>query len=351
MPRPFLLSKAVLLGAGCSCYLVLAGCSKDTVIPTRPERQGFAVSSVTASVNRANYSGPCPGNFEFSANITANDSGVVVYRWERSDGLNGPLTIAMFSAAGTQTVTSSWSTEGHGSFWQRLHVLAPNEVVSGEAAFTNQCGTTITATAYVAPLSNGSTCPGTYDFTANITADAPAYVSYRWEGSDGQIGPWLSLGLQEGNPTTVTMSRVMIQNGTFWERVHILAPVSNQSSPVDVYSTKANFENYCSGFAATATVWASDGACRDVIDFWADITTTGQGTVTYRWERSDGEMGPTETLEFTAAGTQTVTTSSQSPTGGAFSERVHILSPNDKLSNEAIGEPNWDSCCWGCDPW
>jgi hypothetical protein len=38
----------------------------------------------------------------------------------------------------------------------------------------------------------------------------------------------------------------------------------------------------------------------------ADITTNGAGTVTYQWTRSDGATGPTESLDFAAAGTKSV---------------------------------------------
>jgi hypothetical protein len=336
---------AAILSAGCLFGLVAMGCSKDKILQPDHDSRAFAVSSVVTKVNRADYSGPCPGTFDFSAQITATDSGVVVYRWERSDGWQSPLALVEFTSAGDQTITSSWSPDTHGSFWQRMHVLSPNEILSGQASFTNQCGTTVTARATV--VRNGTTCPGTYDFTATIAADAPVNLTYRWEGSDGTLGPWGSLGLA-GPPVTVTMSRVMTQNGTFSERVHILAPAQGDSPALDMYSTAASFENHCSGFSATAVASASDGACTDIIEFTANIWTTDQGTVTYRWERSDGQLGPTENLEFGAAGTKTVTTSSPSPTGGAFSEHIHILVPNDVYSNDAVGEPYWDACCWGC---
>jgi len=68
------------------------------------------------------------------------------------------------------------------------------------------------------------------------------------------------------------------------------------------------------------------------------------GTVTYRWERSDGSTGPTESITFAEIPSQTVTRSWTlgSSSGGCGSEthysgwqRVHILTPNDTFSNKA----------------
>ena len=76
----------------------------------------------------------------------------------------------------------------------------------------------------------------------------------------------------------------------------------------------------------------SPGPCPEIL--YADITTNGAGTVTYRWE-SAGGGGYSYTFgeSFTFAGTRRVTLfqdMSALPTG---MYRIHILSPNDLISN------------------
>jgi hypothetical protein len=97
------------------------------------------VVSVVASVTPDSYSGACPGNFNFSANITMNGAETVVYRWERSDGITKPSVTITFSSAGTQTVTDQWAPTPLGASWERVHVIAPNDLTSNQATFTNSC--------------------------------------------------------------------------------------------------------------------------------------------------------------------------------------------------------------------
>jgi hypothetical protein len=63
----------------------------------------------------------------------------------------------------------------------------------------------------------------------------------------------------------------------------------------------------------------------------------GPGTVTYRWERSDGQVKPSQSLVFAAAGSRTVTDQWSSvpisTTNGW--QLVRVGSPNEVLSNQA----------------
>lgn len=74
-------------------------------------------------------------------------------------------------------------------------------------------------------------------------------------------------------------------------------------------------------------------------NFSATITTNAAGTVTYKWERSDGAIASEKTEVFSEAGSKTVSTtwtltrtSGQTYNGW---QRVKILSPNSITSNEA----------------
>lgn len=79
------------------------------------------------------------------------------------------------------------------------------------------------------------------------------------------------------------------------------------------------------------------GACPATFNFTGTITMNGPGTVTYRWERSDGTTKPSQTLTFTTAGTQTITDVWTGITTTLRSgwQRIHVGSPNELFSNQA----------------
>jgi hypothetical protein len=162
-----------------------------------PPPTTFAVTSITASVNPATFTGSCPKNFSCSAVITVNAPGTVTYQWERSDGGSSPTQTVNFAAAGSQTVTTGWPRETSGDHWVRVRTLTPNEVVSNKASFTLSCSTLeepppelvifqvqsvmldVTPTSYTGP------CPAQFTCSVTITVNGPGTVTYRWERSDG----------------------------------------------------------------------------------------------------------------------------------------------------------------------
>lgn len=77
------------------------------------------------------------------------------------------------------------------------------------------------------------------------------------------------------------------------------------------------------------------GSCPAEFQFTGKITTNEAGTVTYRWERSDGATGPDETVDFGGAGTQEVYTTWTLSAEGTHWQRLHILAPNDTTSGNA----------------
>jgi hypothetical protein len=108
----------------------------DTPIVRLPPT--FTVTGVSATV-RPPSSANCPTTFTFSGVITVNEGGTVRYRWERSDGATTPILSTTFSGSGSTTVTTEWSLSAAGTHWQRLSVLAPNEISSNQASFTLYC--------------------------------------------------------------------------------------------------------------------------------------------------------------------------------------------------------------------
>jgi hypothetical protein len=76
-------------------------------------------------------------NFSFS--ITTNGAGTVSYHTERSDGAVGPTKSMLFTAAGTKTLTSSWTVSSSGSYWVKLVITAPNSTYRKSATVSLTC--------------------------------------------------------------------------------------------------------------------------------------------------------------------------------------------------------------------
>jgi len=110
---------------------------------------------------------------------------------------------------------------------------------------------------------------------------------------------------------------------------------SSPSSPASPANpvTAATFDAMVSAMPPVAT-----SACSTPTTFTysADLSSTGPGTVTYKWVYSTGKSGPVQTAHFAAAGTQPVS-------GGSVSAKkassgwaaIQILSAGGVLSNKA----------------
>ncbi len=97
---------------------------------------------------------------------------------------------------------------------------------------------------------------------------------------------------------------------------------------------------------ATASVSPSNNTCgTDTYTFTGSITATAAGTVRYTWERSDGAWSPEETVYFGAAGTQTVSNTWAMSASYSGWQRLHVISPNDTISNMATFSHTSD-CLW-----
>ena len=98
-------------------------------------------------------------------------------------------------------------------------------------------------------------------------------------------------------------------------------------------------------FAITGTVTNADptgysGVCPKTVTFAGTITATDAGTVTYKWESSDGTNNSTvQSITFDGGGSQTVnhtwTLGSSGKTLTDYWEHLHILTPTDVISNNA----------------
>jgi serine/threonine-protein kinase len=89
--------------------------------------------------------------------------------------------------------------------------------------------------------------------------------------------------------------------------------------------------------AVSVSPAAFKGVCPQQFEFSALVTVNQPGTLSYRWERSDGASGSTQNLDFNAAElTKTVKITWKLGTAGSHWMAFHILTPFSLLSNQAI---------------
>jgi hypothetical protein len=84
---------------------------------------------------------------------------------------------------------------------------------------------------------------------------------------------------------------------------------------------------------ATSSLSTFTGACPKTFTFYATITVNGPGTVSYRWEGSDGKYSNNQGMTFYAAGTQTATLQWDLSETASGWHRIHVLAPYDAASN------------------
>lgn len=85
--------------------------------------------------------------------------------------------------------------------------------------------------------------------------------------------------------------------------------------------------------AAVVDNSSSNSTCPVRFTFTGTLASNDAGTVTFKWERSDGSATPTETLAFPSA--TALTASNTWELGSSINgwQRLHVLTPNDVFSN------------------
>jgi hypothetical protein len=163
-----------------------------TVLVSGVPSPSFYVTGVTASADPPSFSGACPTIVNFYSDIAVSGPGTVTYRWEGSDGAVAATRSIIFPGAGSQTVSASWQLGATGSYWQRVHVFTPNEVISNPASFSLSCAS--------AP---GGIWSGTWETTYGTMTltQTGNQVSGNYEHSNGHI-----TGTVSGNVLTGTWS-------------------------------------------------------------------------------------------------------------------------------------------------
>lgn len=210
---------------------------------------------------------------------------------------------------------------------------------------TNSAGS-ITATCQIMIVGAPSTPsvagqPLVLSFTANpsgITAGSSSTLS--WNVSDATL-----VTIDQGIGTVgTTGSTIVLPAATTTYTLTASNAVDSTTSTAQVIVTSDGYTplptptpTTFAVLGATATVNPSTfmGSCPKTFSCSAVITANGAGTVTYRWERSDGGSSAVQTVVFGSAGSQMVSTGWPRDVGGTYWVRVRTLAPNEILSNQA----------------
>jgi hypothetical protein len=186
------------------------------------------------------------------------------------------------------------------------------------------------------PNYNGP-CPMVLNFNAVVTANTAGTINYRWERSDGAFSQTQALSFSAAGSKTVGDTWQLSASYSGWVRLRVLTPVEAVSNQVYFLVNCGGGGGgggfYITGITITVDPATYTGPCPKTINYAAIISVSGPGVVTYKWERSDGAIAPTESVTFAAAGTRTVTTS-WTRGGGTGWERLHVLTPDEATSSQ-----------------
>jgi hypothetical protein len=248
-----------------------------------------------------------------------------------------------------ESSTLSWSTTGAvtASIDQGIGSVAvsgsravmPNTTTLYKLTATNSTGTSITATTQV--IVSGTSTPPTPGgkpvinyFTASpspIYAGNSAKLS--WDVSnatsvniDHGVGNVDSAGSIAVSPATSTTFTLTATNGK-GDSIGTTAVIVTGMPSLPSFAV--------TGVTASANPPSATGSCPATANFFATITATGPGTVTYRWERSDGSTSSVQSVVFATAGPQIVSNSWPLSASGGYWELIHVYTPNEMASNQA----------------
>ncbi len=330
--RVFILAALILLTAASGCIYIQAPGSTQTPIQTTPQPNTpptiVAFTAVPTSINvggTANLLWTVTG-----ATSVSIDGGV------GSVPLAGTISISpaatttyTLTAANALGTSSNTATVVVG--YQSTPTTPPPVTYPPSPPPTTAFAVTNVTTSVDLPNYSGP-CPKYLTFTAVITSNGPGTATYGWERSDGALGLNKTITFAAAGSQTVSETWQLGESYSGWERVHVY-------NPNDMVSNQATFNLNCSfvvnSINATVTP-ITIGPCPRTVTFSATMSVNGGPvTVVYRWERSDGATGPTQSLYFGASSAQVIGDSWTLGTSYSGWERVHVLSPNDTYSNQA----------------
>src|SRR5580658_619484 len=158
----------------------------------------FRVTSVQVDSPRSR-AGSCPLRVDLRGSVGSSGSGEVKYYFEFSDGNASGVQTAHYQRSDSGVVRSFWQVnESLNDGWVRLHVLAPNESVSGRSEpFSVKC---------VIGGQVGETQPGSRATATADTAQIPVVAdSTDWVTLDSGL-PASGIYLKRGQPVTFNIN-------------------------------------------------------------------------------------------------------------------------------------------------
>jgi len=262
------------------------------------------------------------------------------------------------SAGGSSTLT--WNISGAASVI--IDQGVGNVALTGSRAVAPSATTTYTLTATNASGSITATCqvmvagtpsapaaapttslPIVNSFIANppgITAGNSSALSWNVSNAtsvtiDQGVGTFAATGTTIVSPAATTMYTLTASNaaGSTTSMAQVVVSSDAYTPTPEPTPTPAAFAVL--GVTTMVDPSTFTGGCPKNFSCSAIITTNGAGTVTYRWERSDGGSSAVQTAVFGSAGSQMVATGWPRDVGGNYWVRVRTLSPNDVVSNQA----------------
>jgi hypothetical protein len=235
-----------LILAGLVLILLLLACNlpaggKGLATPTATISLTFPIVATTVS--------PLPmPTFTFLpdvlATFTATSTPDVPIAWPKDQPVNcrfGPgVVYAIVSALNPQQTTQIVGKNAEGTWWYVRDPGRPGGFCWVAMSVTNAAGN-LEGVAVVAPplpavtdirvrvepVSASVACnafPYTFNFSAELTTNGPAAVSWRWELSTGETSPAETLIFAEADTKSVQDSYRVSGPGDYWVRLHVLSP-------------------------------------------------------------------------------------------------------------------------------
>jgi hypothetical protein len=273
-----------------------------------------------------------PVIYSFEANpptIAAGESATLSWEVSGATAVSIDQGIGAVALKGTRVVTPDTTTTYTltASNSASSTTATTQVVVSGTSGTTQPPSeTTPSASPPVVNYFRASPISITLGSSATLTWSVTNATSVTIEPAVGTFGPSGSTAVSPAGSTTYVLTATNSAGSTSaTATVNVLAPPEPPPAP--------SFRVTDATVSVTPSTIAT--SCPYTFTCTVTITATAAGTVTYRWERSDGGYSPTQTMTFTTAGSQTAATGWPRETTGTHWVRVRVLTPNELVSNQA----------------
>jgi hypothetical protein len=168
--------------------------------------------------------------------------------------------------------------------------------------------------------------------TSNLVWNVTGANSVSIDHGIGLVNAWGSMAISPATSTVYTLSATNSVGTVTSSAVTTVNPTQVLPAPV-LSPTISSGALLVTGIVISVDPNVYTGTCPTTVNFSATITANGPGTITYRWERSDGTVSPVQSSTFASAGTQMVSTT-WTRGGGTGWQLLHILTPRDAVSNQ-----------------